>query len=315
MPKDKILVIGANGQVGSELTKSLRAIHGQENVIGADLKVSMEGNNHLPFEILDASDASKLAFLVERYRITQIYHLAAIMSEKGENNPVETWKVNMNCLFNVLEMAAEKKLRKVFIPSAITVFGSNIFRSNTPQDAIRTPETVLGMSKVASENWCSYYFKRYGVDVRSIRFPGIIGYQAHPRSATTDYAIEIFQKAVQGELFHCLLQENTRLPMLYIADAVDATLQVMEAPKSRITIRSSYNISGMSFTPSELAKEIRRYYPDFKIDYHPDFRQQIADSWPESVDDSKAREDWDWKPKYDIAKMTVEMIQRYKGKS
>ncbi len=312
--KEKILVIGANGQIGSVLTKALRNAYGQENVIATDIHLPIDGNNYLPFEILDATDATKMSFFIERYRITQIYHLAAILSAKGEINPLKTWDVNMDCLFNVLEAARSHNLKKVFFPSTIAVFGSNTPRINTPQDTIRTPETVYGMSKVAGENWCSYYFKRYHVDVRSLRYPGIIGYQSLPGGGTTDYAVEIFHKAVKGELYECFLNENTKLPMLYMEDAIDATIQLMEAPADKISIRSSYNLQGMSFSAHELTSEIKKHIPEFKIIYKPDFRQAIADTWPESLNDSQARKDWHWKPKYDLAKMTLDMITHLKKK-
>ena len=314
MPKDKILVIGANGQIGSVLTRALRQEHGQDNVIATDIHLPIDGNNYLPFEILDATDAAKMSFIIEKYRITQIYHMAAILSAKGEINPLKTWDVNMACLFNVLEAARSNKLKKVFFPSTIAVFGSNTPRVNTPQDTIRTPETVYGMSKVAGENWCSYYHKKYGIDVRGLRFPGIIGSQSVNNGSTTDYALEIFHKALKEGSFECFLKEDRRLPMLYINDAVRATLELMDAPASKITIRSSYNITGMSFTPNEVYQEIKKHVPNFKITYNPDFRQAIAESLPESVDDSQAQKDWGWKPQFDLAKMTVEMITHLKKK-
>ena len=312
--KDKILVIGANGQIGSVLTRALRNAYGQENVIATDIHLPIDGNNYLPFEILDATDATKMSFLIERYRITQIYHLAAILSAKGEINPLKTWDVNMDCLFNVLEAARVHKLKKVFFPSTIAVFGSNTPRINTPQDTIRSPETVYGMSKAAGENWCSYYFKRYDVDVRSLRYPGIIGYQSNPGGGTTDYAVDIFHKAIKNELFECFLSENTRLPMMYMDDAIHATLQLMEAPSDKISIRNSYNLQGMSFSPREIALEIQKHIPQFKIIYKPDFRQDIATTWPESVNDSQAHHDWKWKAKYDLSKMTADMILHLKKK-
>ena len=306
--KDKILVIGANGQIGSVLTRALRNAYGQENVIATDIHLPIDGNNYLPFEILDATDATKMSFLIERYRITQIYHLAAILSAKGEINPLKTWDVNMDCLFNVLEAARVHKLKKVFFPSTIAVFGSNTPRINTPQDTIRSPETVYGMSKAAGENWCSYYFKRYDVDVRSLRYPGIIGYQSNPGGGTTDYAVDIFHKAVKNELFECFLSENTRLPMMYMDDAIHATLQLMEAPSDKISIRNSYNLQGMSFSPHEIASEIKKHIPQFKIIYKPDFRQNLAETLPESVNDKTAQTDWGWTPQYDLKKIVSEML-------
>ncbi len=307
--KERILVIGANGQIGSVLTKALRARYGQEQVVATDLSLPLDGSNYLPFELLDATDAAKMTFLIERYRITQIYHLAAILSAKGEINPLQTWNVNMDCLFNVLDIAREKRIKKVFFPSTIAVFGANTPRVMTPQDSIRTPETVYGMSKVAGENWCSYYFKRYGIDVRSLRYPGIIGYQSLPGGGTTDYAVDIFHKAVKGESYQCFLKENTRLPMMYMEDAINATIALMEAPAEQLTIRSSYNLASMSFTPAELTAEIRKTYPNFKVTYQPDFRQAIADGWPESIDDSVAKQDWAWESQFDISKMVEDMIK------
>jgi threonine 3-dehydrogenase len=312
MPKEKILIIGANGQIGSVLTKKLRAEYGHDNVIASDIHLPHDGNNYMPFEILDATDGAKMSYIVERHRITQIYHLAAILSAKGEINPLKTWDVNMVCLFNVLEAARAHNIRKVFFPSTIAVFGSNTPRVNTPQDTIRTPETVYGMSKVAGENWCSYYFTRYNIDVRSLRYPGIIGHESLPGGGTTDYAVDIYHKAVQNQSFECFLSENTRLPMLYMDDAIRATLQLMEAPAAKLTVRSSYNLAGTSFSPQEVAAEITKHLPDFKITYNPDFRQAIANSWPESIDDSVARKDWNWKPKYDLAAMTTDMLTHLK---
>ena len=308
MSKDKILIIGSNGQIGSVLTRALRLKHGHDNVIASDTRLPTDGNNYLPFEILDATDAAKLAYVVERYRITHIYHLAALMSGKSEVNPLETWNLNMDGLFNVLEAARHHKVKKVFFPSTIAVFGSNTPRVNTPQDTIRTPETSYGMSKVAGENWCSYYFKKYGVDVRGIRFPGIIGHQTEPCGNTTDYAIDIFHKALKNETFICYLKQNTRLPMLYMNDAIRAIVELIEAPESKITIRSSYNISGVSFTPSEIYEEIKIHIPHFKIIYKPDFRQNLAETLPESVNDKTAQTDWGWTPQYDLKKIVSEML-------
>lgn len=310
--KDKILVIGANGQIGSVLTRALRNAYGQENVIATDIHLPIDGNNYLPFEILDATDATKMSFLIERYRITQIYHLAAILSAKGEINPLKTWDVNMDCLFNVLEAARVHKLKKVFFPSTIAVFGSNTPRINTPQDTIRSPETVYGMSKAAGENWCSYYFKRYDVDVRSLRYPGIIGYQSNPGGGTTDYAVDIFHKAVKNEPYDCHLKAKTRLPMIYVDDAIRAIVELMEASAQKISIRSSYNVSGISCSPEDISKEINKHIPNFKMNCTPDFRQHIAETFPESVDDSTARNDWGWTPQYDLSRIVKEMLGHLK---
>ncbi len=309
MPKDKILIIGANGQIGTALTKTLRQNHGHDNVIASDRHLPTDGNNYLPFEILDATDASKLSYVVERYRITHIYHLAALESGKSELNPLDTWQVSMAGWLNVLETARHHKVKKVFFPSTTAVFGSNTPRVNTPQDTIRTPETAYGMSKVAGENWCSYYFKRYGVDVRGIRFGGIIGEKTSLSGAVTDFAIDIFQKALHDEVYECYLKAHTRLPMIYIDDAIRGIVELMDAEASKITIRSSYNVSALSFSPQELYEEIRKHKPNFKIIYKPDARQKIADSYPESMNDATARHDWGWTPQYDLAKIVEKMLE------
>ncbi len=308
MQKNKVLIIGSNGQIGSVLTPTLRQKYGHDNVIASDIHMPTDGNNFLPFEILDATDGAKISYIVERYRITQIYHLAAMMSGKSELNPLETWNVNMNGLFNVLEAAQHYKVKKVFFPSTTAVFGSNTPRINTPQDTIRTPETAYGMAKVAGENWCSYYNKRYGVDVRGIRFSGIIGHQTKTNDNTADYAFDIFQKAVEKDTFHCYLKANTCLPLIYIDDAIRAIIELMNAPSSKISIRSSYNVSGISCSPAMIYEAIKKHIPDFKINYKPDFRQKITDSFPESVDDSTARNDWGWTPQYDLSKIVEEML-------
>lgn len=306
MRKDTILVVGSNGQIGSVLVKALRSHFGTQNVIASDIR--MPSQEDPLFEPLDALNRHRLNAIVDQYQVTQIYHLAAILSAKGEAQPLNTWDINMNCLFNVLEIAREKNLDKVFFPSTIAVFGSNTPRINTPQDTIRTPETVYGMSKVAGENWCAYYHRRYGLDVRSVRYPGIIGYQSLPGGGTTDYAVDIFYKAVRSEPYVCFLKENTRLPMMYMDDAIRATVELMEAPAANLSVRTSYNLAGMSFTPAELAAEIAKHKPGFQVTYEPDFRQAIAESWTESIDDSTARNDWGWKPAFDLAKMTEDML-------
>jgi threonine 3-dehydrogenase len=310
MPKDKILVIGANGQLGSALTRTLRLNHGHDNVIASDIHLPIDGNSYLPFEILDASDGAKLIYVVERHRITHIYHLASMLSAKGEINPLDTWNGNMNGLFNVLDVARSHKIRKVFFPSSIAVFGANTPRVLTPQDTIRTPETVFGMSKVAGENWCSYYHNRYGIDVRGLRFPGIISLKGKTGGSTTDFATDMLHSAVQNKPSECFLRSNTRLPMIYIEDAVRAVVELMEAPSEQISIRSSYNLAGMSFTSAELELEIQKHIPTFKkAASKTDFRQKIADSWPESIDDSQARKDWLWSPKFDLSQTVKVMIE------
>jgi nucleoside-diphosphate-sugar epimerase len=306
MGKDKILVTGAYGQIGTVLTEALRRAFGVSNVIASDIREPHPGD--LFYEKLNVLDGSALADTVEKYDITQVYHLAAILSAKGEAEPLRTWEINMSSLFNVLEVAREKKLAKVFFPSSIAVFGAGISKQGTPQNAQLTPTTVYGMSKVAGELWSQYYFKKYGVDVRSVRYPGVVGYQSEAGGGTTDYAVEIFHYAVLGRSYQCFLQEDACLPMIYMDDAIRATLELMEAPSERISLRTSYNLSGMSFTPAQLAASIREKVPCFEVTYQPDFRQKIAESWPQSIDDSQAREDWDWKPGFDLASMTDDMI-------
>jgi len=306
MTSDRILLTGAGGQIGAVLTEALRTAYGPDNVVATDIKPL--DNQSGPHEILDALDAAKLNELVDRYRITQIYHLAAILSATGEKDPMWAWNINMTSLFNVLETARTRQLHKVYFPSSIAVFGREARRENTPQFEVLIPETVYGISKVAGENWANYYFRRYGLDVRSLRYPGIIGYQSLPGGGTTDYAVDIYHYAVRHQPFECFLKADTRLPMLYMPDTIRATLQLMEAPADRLTVRTSYNLAGMSFTPEEIAASIRKEMPDFQISYKPDFRQAIADSWPATIDDSAARNDWDWKPDYDLDAMTRDML-------
>ena len=304
--QDKILVIGAGGQIGAVLTEALREAHGPDNVIATDLP-ALE-NQSGPAEILDALDGNALAELVKKYKATQIYHLAAILSATGEKNPMWAWDVNMRSLFNVLEVSREQQLAKVYFPSSIAVFGLEAKPTMTPQYSVLIPATVYGISKVAGENWANYYYRRYGLDVRSLRYPGIIGYQSMPGGGTTDYAVDIYHYALQGKPYECFLRADTPLPMLYMPDAIRATLQLMEAPANAITVRTSYNLAGMTFNPGEIAASIQKEVPDFKVTYKPDFRQAIADSWPASIDDSAARKDWGWKPEYDLDGMTRDML-------
>ncbi len=306
MSKDKILVIGANGQIGTALLPKLQKIYGEDFVIASDLNPNQ--NSTAVFEKLDATQPNALQTLIKKQGITQIYHLAAVLSAKGETNPLQAWDINMQTLLNVLEAAKEFSLKKVFIPSSIAVFGEGAPRRFTPQNAYLDPTTVYGISKVATENWCQYYYKRYLVDVRSLRYPGVIGYQSMPGGGTTDYAVEIYHKAITGDDYTCYLQENTRLPMIYMEDALRATTELMEAPADRLSVRTSYNLAGISFTPAELYDNIKLFFPDFKCDFVPDFRQAIADSWPESIDDTSAQKDWNWKPKFDLTQITREMI-------
>ncbi len=310
--KTKILVIGANGQLGSVLMTALQRKFGIENVIGSDLK--RREDFHGIFEIADATDQVRIQELVSKYKITQIYHLAAILSARGEENPLLTWDINMKTLFTVLEVSRINNIDKVFFPSSIAVFGTGAPLDNTPNNAYLDPTTVYGMSKAAGENWAQYYFSKYGLDVRSLRYPGVIGYQSLPGGGTTDYAVDIYHKAVLEEEFTCFLNKDTTLPMIFMEDTVRATLELMDAPKEKIKTRTSYNLAGISFSPAEVVAEIRKLYPDFKVNYEPDFRQEIAASWPRSIDDSAAKKDWGWKPKYDLEAITITMIQKLKEK-
>ncbi|WP_025763115.1 NAD-dependent epimerase/dehydratase family protein [Dyadobacter tibetensis] len=305
MAKENILVIGANGQIGSVLVTYLRDIYGENQVVAADLR-QPESETGI-FVLLDATDAQALARTVRRYGITQIYHLAAILSANGEKEPLKTWDINMKTYFNVLEVARESGIQKIFYPSSIAVFGGNI-TGVAPQEAALNPSTVYGISKVAGENWSQYYFNRYGLDIRSLRYPGIISHQSMPGGGTTDYAVDIYHQAVKGEDFTCFLESETRLPMIYMDDAIQATVNLMEADAGRLTVRNSYNLAAMSFSPKEITRNIQEYIPDFKVSYQPDFRQEIANSWPDNLDDSPARTDWGWRASYDLDKTTREMI-------
>ncbi|WP_128543407.1 NAD-dependent epimerase/dehydratase family protein [Larkinella soli] len=306
MKRDTILLIGSNGQIGTALLPRLQDLFGIDHVVAADIRRPERATGL--FELVDATRALDLAEVVHRHRVTQIYHLAAVLSARAEADPIGAWNLNMQTLLNVFEVARTCRIRKVFVPSSIAAFGEDAPKDETPQTALLDPSTVYGISKVAAENWSLYYHKRYGLDVRSLRYPGLISYQSMPGGGTTDYAVSIFHHAVQDLPFDCFLREDTLLPMMYMDDALRATLELMEAPWKRIRVRTSYNLAGMSFTPARLADAIRLYYPDFKVTYSPDFRQQIADSWPRSIDDSVARKDWGWKPAFDLPRMTHEMI-------
>ncbi len=310
--KTKVLVIGANGQLGSVLIGALQKKFGIENVVGSDLK--KKEDFHGIFEIADATNQERIQELVSKYNITQIYHLAAILSARGEENPLQTWDINMKTLFTVLEVSRLNTIDRVFFPSSIAVFGTGAPLKNTPNNAYLDPATVYGMSKAAGENWAQYYFLKYGLDVRSIRYPGVIGYQSLPGGGTTDYAVDIYHKAVLREEFTCFLKEDTTLPMIFMDDTIRATLELMDAPREDIKIRTSYNIAGISFSPAEVVAEIRKLYPDFKVKYEPDFRQDIAASWPKTIDDAAAAKDWGWKPEYNLEMITQTMIQKLKEK-
>jgi len=309
MIKEKILVIGASGQIGVELTLALRKLYGNANVVASDLR---EENDLLkgtgPYVSMDVMNKEMLHVQVIRQNITQIYLLAAILSATGEKNPNLAWSLNMQSLLNVLDIAKEEKIHKVYWPSSIAVFGPTSPRQNCPQQTVIEPVTVYGISKYAGEFWCNYYNQRWGLDVRSIRYPGLISYKSAPGGGTTDYAVEIFHEALEEKKYECFLQEDTYLPMMYMPDAIKATIELMEAPAEKIKIRTSYNISGMSFSPKEIAAEIKKHIPEFSISYQPDYRQQIANSWPQSIDDSVARNDWGWKEDYDLSAMTKDML-------
>lgn len=307
---EKILIIGSCGQIGTELTIKLRELYGNENVIAADIN---SGSNELmysgPFEILDATKKDDVKKIIKKYKITEVYLMAAMLSAVGEKFPEKAWNLNMNSLLIVLDLAKDGFIKKVFWPSSMAAFGPTSPKIDTPQMTIMEPSTVYGISKLAGERWCEYYHQKFGVDVRSIRYPGIISWKTKPGGGTTDYAIDIFYKAVSHENYTCFLSENTRLPMMYMEDAINATVNIMQVDSSKIKVRSSYNLSAIDFTPTEVYEEIKKHYPDFKVTYSPDFRQAIADSWPQSIDDSVAREDWGWNHSFDLEKMTSDMIK------
>jgi nucleoside-diphosphate-sugar epimerase len=308
--KDKILVIGASGQIGVELTLALRKIYGDTNVIASDLREEnplLKGTG--PYVSMDVMNKEMLHVQVIRQGITQIYLLAAILSATGEKNPALAWHLNMQGLLNVLDIAKEEKLKKVYWPSSIAVFGPTSPKQNCPQQTIIEPTTVYGISKYAGEFWCNYYFNKFDVDIRSIRYPGLISYKSAPGGGTTDYAVEIFHEAIEDRHYNCFLEKDTYLPMMYMPDAIRATVELMEAPKENIRIRTSYNVAAISFSPEEIAAEIQKQIPEFTIDYKPDYRQAIANSWPQSIDDSVARQDWGWKPEYDLSAMTRDMLE------
>jgi len=309
MVREKILVIGASGQIGVELTLALRKIYGNANVVASDLREQnplLEGTG--PYVSLDVMNKEMLHVQVIRQNITQIYLLAAILSATGEKNPNLAWSLNMQSLLNVLDIAREEKLTKVYWPSSIAIFGPTSPRQHCPQQTIIEPTTVYGISKYAGEFWCNYYHMKFGVDVRSLRYPGLISYKSAPGGGTTDYAVEIFHEALEEKQYTSFLQEDTYLPMMYMPDAIRATIELMEAPAEKISIRTSYNLSSMSFSPKEIAAEIRQHIPDFSIQYEPDYRQDIANSWPQSIDDQVARRDWGWKEEFQLPEMVKDML-------
>lgn len=306
---EKILIIGSSGQIGTELVMELRKMYGNQNVIASDIKNS---SKHVmqsgPFETLDIMDEELLRKIVKKYQVTQIYLLAALLSATAEQNIELGWKLNMRSHSHVLDIARDGLVKKIFWPSSIAVFGPSTPKHNTAQNTIMDPGTVYGITKLAGERWNEYYYNKFGVDIRSIRFPGLIGWKSEPGGGTTDYAVDIFHKAITEGKYECFLSENTELPMMYMPDAIRATIKLMEAPSKNIKIRSSYNLSGINFTPEQLSREIKKYIPKFCISYRSDFRQEIADSWPSSINDSDARNDWGWAPKYNLEKMTKDMV-------
>ena len=313
--QDKVLVIGSSGQIGSELVAELRSNYGDSNVIASDIVVSNQTiMDSGPFEILDVTDSNRLHEIVKKYDVTHVYLLAAILSANAEKKPKLSWDLNMQSLFNVLDLAKDKIIKKVFWPSSIAVFGPNTEKIKTQQYTITEPNTVYGISKLAGERWCEYYFNKYNVDVVSLRYPGLIGWKSNPGGGTTDYAVHIFHEAIKNKKYTSFLTRDTTLPMMYMTDAIKATLKIMQTDSDKIKIRSSYNIAGCSFSPEELANEIQSYIPDFKISYQKDYRQEIADSWPDSLEDSLAKDHWGWQAQYNMQKLVKEMIENLNKK-
>jgi len=305
-----ILVLGAGGQIGVELTLKLRNIYGNKSVIASDIRKDTESSlPNGPFEVIDATDQATILKIIKKYNVTQVYLLAAMLSATAEKYPEKAWSLNMNSLLAVLNLAKDKHIKQVYWPSSIAVFGPNTPKSNTPQNTIMQPSTVYGISKVSGEYWCKYYHEKYGVDVRSIRYPGLISYKSKPGGGTTDYAIEIFEKSINKEPFSCFLSKDTVLPMMYMDDAIRATIEIMEAPPEKIKIRSSYNVAGISFNPEQIAKGIEDENGPLIISYNPDFRQGIANSWPDSIDDNHAQNDWNWNANFDLNKIIFEMLK------
>ncbi|WP_276389269.1 NAD-dependent epimerase/dehydratase family protein [Eudoraea chungangensis] len=306
-----ILIIGACGQIGTELTLKLRELYGEECVVASDIR---EGSDSLmqsgPFELLDATNYEAVEDVILYHEIEEVYLMAAMLSATAEKFPERAWNLNMNSLFNVLNLAKENKINKIFWPSSIAVFGPNTPRDMTPQNSIMEPSTVYGISKLSGERWCEYYHNKYNVDVRSLRYPGLISWKTQPGGGTTDYAVEIYHDALSKGNYQCFLKEDTKLPMMFMDDAIRAAIELMDSDTGQIKVRSSYNLGAMSFSPKEISESIKQWLPDFSITYQPDFRQSIADTWPSSIDDSKAKEDWNWAAEFDLTKTTAEMINQ-----
>jgi nucleoside-diphosphate-sugar epimerase len=310
MSTERILIIGSNGQIGLELADALRLIYGNSNVVCSDIRDT--DNNKGLFEKLDVMDKDRLLAVIKQYQITQVYLLAAMLSATAEKNPKLAWELNMNSLIYVLDAAKEGLIKKIYWPSSIAVFGPTTPRVNTPQYTVTEPNTIYGISKLAGERFCEYYHQKYGVDVRSIRYPGLIGWKSAPGGGTTDYAVHIYHEALKTKSYNCFLNRQTTLPMMYMPDAIRATIELMESPADKVKIRSSYNLAGFSFNPEEIAASIRKHIPEFTITYTPDFRQAIADSWPQSINDAEARAHWGWKPAFDLDSMTDDMLTNLK---
>lgn len=309
----KILVTGALGQIGTELSIRLSEIYGNKNVIISDIRTE-HPESELKYLKLDVNSESEIRYIIEKESITDVYHLAAMLSATAEKYPIKGWELNTNSLLYFLEAAREKKIEKLFWPSSIAVFGRGAAKQMTAQEEVKNPMSMYGVAKVAGESFCEIYHKNYGVDVRSIRYPGLISWKTLPGGGTTDYAVEIYYKALENSSYTSFLKEDTVLPMMYMDDAVRATVELMQAPAEQISVRTSYNLAGMSFNPGEIAEEIQKHIPDFIVDYSPDYRQGIADSWPQSIDDSVAAKDWNWKPKFGLDTMTYEMLENLREK-